>query len=273
LERAQCRALKKIQGLPIRTHDVIVRGMVQQHSIETIMDQKKLMFLLKLIEMENCIHKQLFLTRVYEYILGRHTQGFIPDVWTIANKYRLNHYIMEYITGGSFPNKTQWRNIVKERLHEFSQEHRIQHIDSQKYNDIISRTGGGSILYRVAKRHPMYSKALIAMGRLITLPSSPGICTLCGKDYADVVNHVVNCCTYVNIERNELWDTMTNQLDVTSSVELFNMDDELITCILLGQKWRRLRCMETRDNFYCSISKHFIIFVRTVSQIIPWFHQ
>ena len=47
LERTQCRALKNIQGLPLRTHNYIVRGMVNQMSMMSMIECKKLAFLQK----------------------------------------------------------------------------------------------------------------------------------------------------------------------------------------------------------------------------------
>ena len=71
LERTQCRALKQIRGLPYRTHNVIVRGMLKQLSIQSIINIKKCMFFHKLLTMSDCIHKQLLIKRAYDHILSR----------------------------------------------------------------------------------------------------------------------------------------------------------------------------------------------------------
>ena len=141
LERAQCRALKQIQGLPYRTHNVIVRGMVDQMPRQSIMDIKKCIFLHKLLTMKDCIHKQLLIKRLYEHILSYGVTGFVGDIWNITIKYGLNNFIMRYLHGGTLPNKAQWQNVVKESVIEYNRHDYPHYSDSVKYTQIFGEAG------------------------------------------------------------------------------------------------------------------------------------
>ena len=110
LERAQCRALKQVQGLPQRTHGIIVRGLVNQLPIQSIIDIKKCNFFHKLLSMSNCLHKCLLLRRIYDYTLGRNITGFVPDVLTITARYDIHDIIRQYISGGTLVGKSYWKS-------------------------------------------------------------------------------------------------------------------------------------------------------------------
>jgi len=270
LERAQCRALKKFQGMPIRTHGVIVRGMVHQPPIQSLIDIKKLMFLHKLMNMADCIHKQLFLKRAFEYIMGRNITGFIADIWTITHKYEIAHYMKRYLCGGTMPNKMQWKALVRDRVDEYNVRHYMEYADSMLYTHVVGSRGQGTILYRIAKRNPLCARSLIAMAKLLTIPDERGTCACCGLDFDSIVNHVIHRCTYLIDLRNSLWDTIIDILDVHSSVELFNMDDEAITQVLLAKHWRRLSEQDKRDKFYCMVSSKLLPMITSISKTYHW---
>ena len=90
---------KKIQDLPLRTHNYVVRGMVNQMSVMSMIECKKLAFLQKLIGMNvMCLHKQLFIRRCYENIFGDHMlMGFVPNICSILKKYQLIDHFYIYI--------------------------------------------------------------------------------------------------------------------------------------------------------------------------------
>ena len=61
------------------------------------------------------------------------------------------------------------------------------------------------------------------------------ICMYCGKSIVDVVFHIYIECVNFNDTRVRLWDTVVDTVDVPTSVQLFQMDDELWLQALLGR--------------------------------------
>ena len=45
------------------------------------------------------------------------TVGFIPDIFKIARKYRLDNFMLIFIQTGTFPSKISWTKIVKENVY------------------------------------------------------------------------------------------------------------------------------------------------------------
>ena len=106
LEKTQVKALKRAHGLPLRTHDAVVLGLVGQKSIQSLIDQRKLYFLQNLVSGDiTTIHKRVFTLRLYQWLCGMYTCGYVPDIFDILIKYDLLNYFITYVKGGRFPNK------------------------------------------------------------------------------------------------------------------------------------------------------------------------
>ena len=273
LERAQCRALKITQGLPLRTHNYIVRGMVNQMSVMSIIECKKLAFLQKVISMSpGFLHKQLFIRRCYAFVNGNNMKGFVPDIFRILRECQLHTFMYTYLRGGTFPTKIEWKHIIKgsHQLME-ARNSTINNEDSLKYINVVRFGGQCNILYRIAKRHPSSSNALIRMARLLSIPNRIGVCVLCGIVYDDIVVHIINVCTVFVAERSSLWDGIIDLVDVHASVELFNMTDEDFTYIVLGKSWHRLSNREHRDRFYSAIASILCNFIYGITANYDWY--
>ena len=84
--------------------------------IETIIDQKKLMFLCKLLTLSDChfshtiinIRLKSYYDRIVE---GRKTIGFVPDLMDICQKYSLESYVNTYLTTQICPCKSEWKTL------------------------------------------------------------------------------------------------------------------------------------------------------------------
>jgi hypothetical protein len=134
LEKAQKYAGKVIQGLQIRTHDWIVRGLLGWSDMEGIIEDKQLAFLQKLASLDNCVTKSIFLCRLYEYIIQLHDNmsGYIPRVITLLSKYGMLEFMTQYIVQCSFPDKRPWKRLVKQSL--ITEQNR-------RYNDALHAKG------------------------------------------------------------------------------------------------------------------------------------
>ena len=88
-------------------------------TVEGYIDKKKLLFLQKLIYSKtNTVHKQMFIKRLFNILNGTvdHPQGYVPDILIILDKYNLKSYLDIYLNNGYFPNKCNWKNIVKKQV-------------------------------------------------------------------------------------------------------------------------------------------------------------
>jgi hypothetical protein len=111
LEKVQRTVAKHIQGLNWRTHNEIVLGMVGWLTIESTIHRNKLLFVRQLLSLNNHnIIKHVVLHELYEQVLSPSlitTNNLTADYVSLMNKYGLSNYLVRYLHGGQFPQKTQ----------------------------------------------------------------------------------------------------------------------------------------------------------------------
>ena len=182
-----------------------------------------------------------------------------------------------YIYGIGLPGKACWKSIVSEyiKAHELCQIIDDLHMKNDVYRYLEVYQGEKHIFYDIMKRYKGYKSNLLAMIKLITIPITyrDEICVSCEQIYHDIVYHcIVECNTHMQI-RNDLWDVITDVLDVHSSVELFNTTDEQIIEILLGKPWHHLSDREHADAFYTQISTIIVKFIPNICKNLPWYRM
>ena len=74
LERTQCSVLKRIQGFSIRTRSNVVRGMVNQPTVEVLVDRRKLSLLHRLMTLDGGVLKRAFQYTIGIPLIGIHTR-------------------------------------------------------------------------------------------------------------------------------------------------------------------------------------------------------
>ena len=111
LHRVQHLLVKNIQKFHIRTRSDICESMVGLKPIQAEIDKRKLLFLGKLCTMpvEN-LTKSIFRKRIFYFIhrneTGRPCYGFIPDIYSILQKYELTENLTEFVNNVEFPIKS-----------------------------------------------------------------------------------------------------------------------------------------------------------------------
>jgi len=273
LEKVQCRCLRKILGFPLRTHNALTRSVLCQTSIHGLIKERKLMFLHKLVSLDNAlVVKKVFISRLYEHIVFQNKDGFVPDIFQIAREYGLSAFLINYGRGHiiDVPSKAAWKSNVKDAIKslEFTKnlDNLLEKRDSSRFIRTMHSTENKLRLWQVMK-HCKYKgniRPILTIIRLMTLPEMmdlPAICKLCNRPIMDICTHVIMTCPILFNERNILCDALVNMLPVEASVELFNLEDESITDIIMGHRWNRLKG-DTINHFYMSIApiivKHFI---------------
>jgi endonuclease/exonuclease/phosphatase family metal-dependent hydrolase len=273
LEKVQCRCLRKILGFPMRTHNALTRSVLSQTSIHGLIKERKLMFLHKLVSLDNAlVVKKLFLSRLYEHIIFQNKDGFVPDIFQITREYGLNAFLINYGLGQiiDIPRKAAWKSTVKNAIKSLEYTRNLDNLsekkDSSRFIRTMHSTENKLLLWQVMK-HCKYKgniRPLLTIIRLMTLPEMvdlPILCKLCNMPVMDICTHVIMTCSTLFNERNILCDELVNMLPVEASVELFNLEDESITDIIMGHRWNRLNG-DNINHFYMTIApiivKHFI---------------
>ena len=90
---------------------------------------------------------------IYLYI--DYMSGFLPDVYNIFNKYKLQMYFHTYVHGGTLPTKICWKAIVDEAIDEHEQLCIIDNLQCKNYVDRYLRVYKGKehIFYTVQNHH------------------------------------------------------------------------------------------------------------------------
>ena len=100
LESAHRFCLKNMQGFHKRTRTDTVYAMLGFPKIETLINERKILFLRRLCSIPaRSSSKQLFTYRLHSYFT-MHTSvnsGFIPDVISILDKYELLDYLKTFL--------------------------------------------------------------------------------------------------------------------------------------------------------------------------------
>ncbi|CAC5418638.1 unnamed protein product [Mytilus coruscus] len=117
LERTQHYICKNIQGLPRRTRNDMCLPMIGWFSIESYVDEKKLLFLGQICNLPcESVSFRILIRRVndFKYNDGSHSNlGFTVDIMYILQKYDLSTYFDDFCETGLFPSPLVWKSIVK----------------------------------------------------------------------------------------------------------------------------------------------------------------
>ena len=122
-EKAQRKVAKHLQGITVRTHNEVALGLLGWHTIQGIIDKCKCMFLCKLIHMNDCLTKRVFIHELYKYCMTRQPLCTVTtDLIRVLHKYGVYTYLHKYVVGGVFPNKKIWKQMVKHNINSNQQE-------------------------------------------------------------------------------------------------------------------------------------------------------
>jgi hypothetical protein len=262
LEKVQRTVAKHIQGLNWRTHNEIVLGMVGWLTIESTIHRNKLLFVRQLLSLNNHnIIKHVVLHELYEQVLSPSlitTNNLTADYVSLMNKYGLSNYLVRYLHGGQFPQKTQWKAIVNDQVNKDAQANWSQNLKTKKANRFVNiqPTLKHNALYGVIKRNKYARNAILLLIQLLSIPDNCNVfvCNLCNKQTDDYVEHILIRCEQLLEERNDLWENIVNVLGVKAEVELFCKEDEDIMRIMLGKEWQYLN-KDQYDQFICIVAR------------------
>ena len=240
----------------MRTHNEIARGFIGWYTMEATINLKKFGYLEKLLHKPNdSLAKLVFLLRLYDYMFTStfdvtKMKGFVPDVCCLLIRYDIVEYLQSYTMLGSFPDKQPWSGIRKQVVK--SQEVNSWHNNFALKQDCPLATLSirgifPHLLYKLAKEKPMERAHIITCVKLLTVPYHPIPipCNLCGNYTYYIPFHIVMQCSALSRERCNLFDYITDVLEVNQSVNLFQEDDLSILAIMMGGYWDIFKEVET----------------------------
>ena len=229
----------------------------------------KLQFIQRLVKTNcNYVVKRIFLQRLYEGMNNVSMMGFVPDILRILELCDLKDSLMTYMHGGRFPTKHAWKLMTKNAVVNWDYGRACHNLRNKTDCDRYIRSMSTD---NHAQMHPFYNimrrtsvirdnKAIWFMIKIISLPSRTydvTSCKLCGKDFVDIVCHIITQCPPLYQERNILWDYTMDTLDVRLSVKLSCMEDERFLEKLILSTWNgfsRLTDKQT-DTWYHGLAK------------------
>jgi hypothetical protein len=261
LERVQRKVAKHLQGLHKRTHNEVSIGLLGWCTIESNINRLKLLFLRHLITLDNKTNvKRVFLHEMYRNLTNSEfcTNTITYDLINIVSKYGLNQYVCTYLSGGVFPGKKEWSNIVKEKIN-FLQSQSWRHglaIKGVSRYCAVQPMLKPNILYEVIRQNKINKTNIMSLIQMLSVPDKcyDVTCNLCGKVICDYVDHVFTRCEMLIDVRSELWDNILDILGVQAEVELFKKEDEESTRIMLGMNWDFLDSFQF-NQFVCTVAR------------------
>jgi hypothetical protein len=171
--------------------------------------------------------------------------GFVPEVISALEKYRLMDYLDRFIGGEcSFPDKIPWTRIVDQAIRRVeSNQYNLrmrQDPEFKRFYQIHPNPFQLSVWWELAGRKPSLAKQCFSLIQLVTLPAVDDdcvdikLCHLCGRMCIDPLEHVSLFCSGYDTERDDMWDQIINKCPVTFSTYLHNLEDQDFLCHMLG---------------------------------------
>jgi len=260
-EKSQRTVAKQIQGLARRTHNEIVLGLLGWHTVEGQIDQCKLRFVSKLVNMSG-ITKLVFIHEIYICLFETCTNTITSDLVRILKKYNLYAYLLNYLKGRQFPDKQAWKHIVKENISKVEEakwriglinKNANRYLRVQPYLQINQ-------LYRIIKKNLFIRDKIMNLVKLLTIVEEDELmlCPGCDDILTDSVDHYFMRCKLFIHQRNKMWDKILDSMDVHAEVRLIAKDDVDMLDILLGKESVEIINNENVTDIYCSIADYVV---------------
>lgn len=263
LNKFQHFVIKDIQGLKISTRSDMCESMLGLHPIVSEIDKRKLAFFGKLCKLDiNCLTKNIFLLRLCDFLQdgNKPFSGFLKDIYEILAKYNLLQYLHLFLEAGNFPEKKDWKTIVKKSIHN----HHTEEWRSRTENDpdfrmfkVFHNTVSPIRLWKFEFSFDEVPFIRL-LAKLWTIPPMyiDQNCRICQCTYNNQFQHAALGCPSTAFVRDSFYNSLINNFDVHLYVELSQLRDEVLYYILLGGfEPTTLFDKENKKKFICSCAK------------------
>jgi hypothetical protein len=231
LEKSHKQCVKRIQGMPKYTNTTVALSCLSLYSIETLIDERKLLFFGQLCNAKITLRiKTIFIHRLLQYMNNpRSAVGFMPDIYRIFCKYKLSHILNRYISDSSFPTANSWKSMVKAAIKLYVNEDFKSQIASQPHLELFFQIHSEYIPSFLWHFSSLYREqldfCLTAMNVLSRLHSRqfPSVCQNCLLCADNLAAHVILFCPATDHVRNELWKILHTSLGMSNYSNLLSM--------------------------------------------------
>ena len=232
---------KKIQGFHIRARSDMVESMLGLNRITALVDKRKLMFLFKILNLDNSsICQQIFLRKLFHYLysLVKSKHGFIPDICSILIKNNLNFLLNMYVNDkGYLPQKRVWWQFVHSSVNfvennEFLD--RLKAADFSRFSQLHKSISPCS-LYSLYGRGIAPHKLAFLAKLWVTVPSHTAVvCNLCNRLVQDEIKHKLVECAFIGGIKGHLFSCLYSKLSYDSFSELVLAPNDKFVILVLG---------------------------------------
>ena len=244
LERAHRFCVKHMQSLNLRTRTDVTLSLLGIFPIEIDIDFRKLTPFGQFCRLNSNIWvKTVFLNRLTSYIAkcNHKQEGFVPDVVRLLEKYQLIDILYTYIEKGTFPTSFAWKRLLKSKLHHSAistwNSRTLTH-DFCRFRDIHFEYTPHWVWYLSKERRNLLfpSFSLIQMiSHLAEMSMDNKFCLYCNVYYNNTVDHCINTCTYLGLERARLRSDIQN-ISIQAYMFLCTLDKSRVSDLLLGME-------------------------------------
>ena len=247
LERMQRFCAKLIQRLGRRTRSDICCPMLGLLPIRSYIEKAKLNFLRRMIQLPGyAVSKRILLQRYFHSTYSRLSNivnsGYCPDISEILKKYNLVDILEYFFKNGHFCEKIPWKKITCNAItqtEKVAYEQRMEgDIELMRFHAIQEDITKPNRIWFTARSSPRMSNKCFTIAKVISkyLTHEITLCEFCGRKYNDSIKHFSTICDKTSDLREQFWEDIINSHDVQISANLFNVDDDVLTNILLGAK-------------------------------------
>ena len=270
LERSHHYICKNIQGLPRKTRTDMCLPMLGWFSMESYIDEKKLLFFGRVCCLPNhAVSYRILIRRLNDakYNDGGHPNiGFLCDILDILQKYKLSAYLDTFIQNASFPPKPQWKRIVKTAITDteiLSWKVRMNNSGDFSAFKFIQLSYSPHPAWTIAKNYPYLRKHahfLISVCCLIRDDECQmsTLCDRCGKLFADPIVHAISACDFLDDVRDMFWCEFFNINPLSFSVFLGNMSEFELCLYLLSCKSNYFELDSDQEELFQQICVRYI---------------
>ncbi|CAC5422530.1 unnamed protein product [Mytilus coruscus] len=178
----------------------------------------------------------MFNMYISQFILDENAEHSLTyNLITILVKYDLFSFPETYVNEDYIPEKVLWSNIVRQSIEIYEENRWRRNLENR--NELvryfkIHPTLCEHRLIRLTVLSPDAKLELLVLVALGSAVIKKATCTICNKQSFDIVKHLIMECHVLLTERNVMLYKIVDELPIQKSVDIFNLDDDLLEVLL-----------------------------------------
>ena len=184
--------------------------------------------------------KQLFLSIMNTFLINPPLSGRsspCEQMFITLTNYNLEQHFIDYVFKGVFPDKKTWNSIVNDCIisKHYESVHDTLSINENMFRySLILKDNSVHPLWNILFHYPQCYLEIAFAVKLSCFRIRSDQCLLCNTYSYDIDKHVMLGCSKNIEERNNVFDTIVDIMDVTDFGILWQKDDDYILAFLFG---------------------------------------